>query len=113
MQIDEDRPWEQIGAVRRDCEPHRGTFLNALATIGLIFSVLSCFGGLAAIFGLPMCITAWILAEQDLKKIRARIMDPAGGRLVGGARLAAIDGVILSLGFGTLWLWAALSPFLP
>jgi hypothetical protein len=33
------RPWEQPGAVRRDCEPHRGPALLLLARVGLGLAV--------------------------------------------------------------------------
>jgi hypothetical protein len=36
--VNDDRPWDRPGAVRRDCEPHRGPALRLLggAGVGLV-----------------------------------------------------------------------------
>jgi hypothetical protein len=31
--VEEPRPWERPGAVRRDCEPHRGDWLQLRALV--------------------------------------------------------------------------------
>jgi hypothetical protein len=37
------RVWDWAGCARRDCEPHRGSFLQVLATITLVCAILSFF----------------------------------------------------------------------
>lgn len=69
--IEDDRPWEQpyraVG-VRRDCEPHRGVLILVLGILSLVI------GGI----GIPMGIAAWVMGHGDLKKMRAKQMDPEG-----------------------------------
>ena len=102
---EDGRPWEQPGAVRRDCEPHRGTWLLALADAGLLVGALSLALGVLAPLGLALGVTAWALASLDLGRMRAGLMDPAGREAAARARTRAVAGVALSLYAAALWGW--------
>jgi hypothetical protein len=99
---EEDRPWEREGAVRRDCQPHRGSLVLTLGIIGLAVSPLALCCG---IFSLPfivvsfsMGITAWVMAQGDLRKMRIGEMDPQGrGATTGGMVCGIIATVLTSL----------------
>jgi hypothetical protein len=97
---DESRPWERPGALRRDCEPHRGGMLRGLATAGLILPLagllLAPLVGFVA--GVSVGLTVWVLAGRDLAKMDAGRMDPDGRRLTQSARRLGLAGVLVSLG---------------
>ena len=64
-------------------EPHRGTLVLIL---GILSIVLQCF---------PLGLVAWILGSGDLKKIRARQMDPEGEGLTKAGWICGIIGTCL------------------
>jgi hypothetical protein len=99
------RPWERPGAVRRDCEAHRGTWLLALADAALLVGALSLALGFLAPLGLALGVTAWGLSSHDLGRMRAGLMDPAGQEAAARARTRAVAGVTLSLYAAALWGW--------
>ena len=97
----DERPWEQPGCVRRDCEPHRGRLLLAVGNVSLFcgfFTVAFFFTALVglavgnvsllcgalsfalfpALVGLLCGITAWWMARRDLGRMGTGLMDPAG-----------------------------------
>src|SRR5690348_3851263 len=83
---DSPRPWEQPGAVRRDCEPHRGPLLSRLAVVSVLLGLASlCFVpvGLVAV---PLAVGVWCTASGDLARMDAGLMDPEGRRLTEQAR---------------------------
>jgi len=84
---DEDRPWEQDyrPRVRRDCEPHRGTLILVLGILSIVIQPL----------GLMLGLPAWIMGQRDLKKMRARIMDPEGMGVTQAGWICGIIGTIL------------------
>jgi hypothetical protein len=98
----EDRPWEQPGAVRRDCEPHRGAALLLLGRVSLGCGLLGLLG-VTAPLGLALGCAVMALSEHDRGRMRAGEMDPAGGSLVAHADRYAAWGVVLSLFFGVAW----------
>ena len=103
-------PWQKVGALRRDCEPHRGRLLATLARWSILAGVasLTCiFPGLA---GLPLGITAWKMAKRDLVLIRRGDMDNSGLDQTEKAMTAAREGTVLSL-FG-LVLWSVAMGFI-
>lgn len=98
-------PWEQPGAVRRDCEPHRGDFLAWLSIASSICGAppsciywppLSLFAHAPSVIGLPLGILVFVLARRDLARMRCGLMDPAGQRSTNSARIAALVGVVLN-----------------
>ncbi len=94
---EEPRPWEQPGAVRRDCAPHRAELLSALGNTALVCSVLSPCGGAPALLSLPLAISVWALARGDLARMGAGAMDSTGRRRTAAAKALACTGVVLSL----------------
>ena len=98
-------PWERPGAVRRDCEPHRGQLVLKLADASLLLGAFAlCLGfvaGLAMAFG----AAAWALASRDLRRMQARLMDPGGLSGTALGRVRARAGVALSLYAALLWGW--------
>jgi ABC-type Fe3+ transport system permease subunit len=98
---DDPRPWEQPGAVRRDCAPHRGRLLNGLATTAVILFLLP---------PVALLLGSWVLVEagRDLRLMEAGLMDPAGIPYTRQARLAALGaalvGACLTAGVGALLL---------
>jgi hypothetical protein len=103
---DDDRPWEEPGCVRRDCEPHRGPFLRSMASFGTPLLYLSVFIPFLALLVIPVNITTWILARRDLARMRAGLMDPEGEvdtRWAGAVSLwQALVGVFLLVIWGLL-----------
>jgi len=96
-------------ALRRDCVPHRGPLIANLGTASLIIGGLSiCTCGLGAVLSLPLGITAWVLASQDLAQMRGGQMDSRGRSQTEAGRVSAMTGVLLSVvfaaGFALLWL---------
>ena len=113
------RPWEQLGAVRRDSEPHRGRLLLALSLFPLclyaVWHTLSCgrmgFGsalpvGAAAIavFDLTLnlagtTVGAWVyaLTRRDLRQMAGGKMDPRGGSQTLRAQMCAWLGMVLGV----------------
>ena len=93
-------PWEQPGAVRRDCEPERGGLIVTLGIIGLVCSVpaFGCcfFGSIFSIIGLSVSIPAWVLGQKDLRKMREYVMDPAGRPMTQAGMVCGIIGAVLS-----------------
>ncbi|MBL8796641.1 MAG: hypothetical protein JNM56_22255 [Planctomycetia bacterium] len=87
--------WDRKGAVRRDCEPHRGGLILTLGVIGLVGSLIHIF----AIVGLPLSIAAWVMGQGDLKLMAARQMDPQGMSNTQAGKVCGIIGTV----FGCLW----------
>src|SRR5262245_11632620 len=77
---DGPREWEARGAVRRDCEPHRGPLLTLLSVTGLILGGLSICLAVPALAALPLGAASWAMAARDLAEMGAGRMDRAGRR---------------------------------
>jgi hypothetical protein len=75
---EDDRPWEQPGAVRRDCDPHRGPLLAILGAVSLTIGGLFACIPATSLIALPLAIVTYSLARRDLAQMRAGRMDPAG-----------------------------------
>jgi hypothetical protein len=91
---EDDRPWEQPGAQRRDWESHRVGLLYALAgpcamglgpTAMLVWMeyvgphvVLAGAGFFACSLGLALAVIAHWMTGRDLEKMRMNFMDPEG-----------------------------------
>jgi hypothetical protein len=121
------RPWERPGAVRRDCEPHRGGLLRLMARSALAASALdmplSCIpvpdlvgsqnvppGGPVGSTWAPLVmatglaslavllgVSAAWLAGRDLLRMRSGETDPAGEKHTEGARQAGLWGAGLGM----------------
>ncbi len=97
-------PWRQVGQVRRDAEPHRGKLLLGLGITGLVLSGL--YG--LCVLGIPVGLTAWALAQQDLRRMRWQEVDPKGEMLTRVGQTCGLVGALL----GGAWLFAFLTFFL-
>ena len=81
---DDDRPWDQPGAVRRDCAPHRSHLVQTLGTIGLVSGCLALPGCVCScllplsLTALGFGITAWVMGRNDLRNMDAGVTDPSG-----------------------------------
>jgi hypothetical protein len=100
--VTDRQPWEEPGAVRRDCEPHRaallGLIVRAGAPLALVSAILNSIWPLGVALGLrgfgptgldlaalPATAATWGLAggvgwasRRDLALMRAGRMDPEG-----------------------------------
>lgn len=95
----EDRPWERPGAVRRDCEPHRGGWLLALGCASMMLGMASVALAFPGLVGLPLGLAVCLLARRDLREMAAGRMDPAGmGRTERARGIAAVGVVASALG---------------
>src|SRR5690348_2510613 len=105
-----ERPWEGPGAVRRDCEPHRGPLLGVLGGLALLCALLSpallCL--VPPPLGLEGFVPSWLagvalggvvftLARRDLRRMAAGLMDPEGEAATEGARNRAFGAVVVGL----------------
>jgi hypothetical protein len=77
-------PWEEPGAVRRDCEPHRTPWLYLLAWLTLLAAILSLMCPLFVLVALPLLFGLRAAARRDLRLMDAGRMDPAGRQVAEG-----------------------------
>jgi len=110
---DDESPWQRRGAMRLDCEPHRGELVSLLGTASLVLGVLSLCGGVTGLVGLPMGIAAWRMARADLAKMRAGLMDRRGEPKTRRGGDNAVFGILLSLLFVAVYALLVLDRFLP
>jgi len=99
----DDRPWEALGAFRRDCAPHRAHLIKLLGILSMSCGIGSFCLGITAVGGLIFGITTCCLAGSDLHKMSAGLMDPGGKgeTVIADARGRA--GICCSILFGSLW----------
>jgi hypothetical protein len=94
-------PWEQPGAFRLDCDPHRGDLLRTLAwadqTLGL-FSLVPILGIVPGPGALTLALTVWLIATRDLRRMQRGVMDPEGRDMTRDARVTAGWAVYWALG---------------
>jgi hypothetical protein len=100
--VEDERPWEQLGALRRDYEPHRGHLLLTCAVASAVCSPFAFLLVCPGLFTLPATVVICWLAGRELAEVAAGRMDPGGARWLVVARFAAAMGA----GF-TLVFWAA------
>lgn len=65
-------------------EPHRGTMILIFGILGIVCCL---------IFG----IVAWVMGQNDLKKMDAGQMDPSGRGMTNAGRILGIVGVVLQI----------------
>lgn len=80
-------------------KPHRGPVVLTLGILGIV----PCF----------ICgIVAWVLANSDLREMRAGRMDPAGEGMTRAGKICGIVGICVTAGFIALYvLWLAMIMF--
>jgi hypothetical protein len=98
---DDSRPWERSGFVRRDCAPHRANVLMLLATVAVVLGLSSFCLVFTGWLGFILGGVVRHLADCDLAKMRAGVMDPNGRRQTEAAREQALWGMFYG-GFGGL-----------
>ncbi len=113
MYEEEELPWEEDRAIRRDCEPHRAKLVSNLGVAGLLFGVVSFCGGATGLLGLPLGLTALVMAHRDLAKIRAGTMDRRGEKRTRRGGDAGLVGALLSLVGAAAWAALVVDRFLP
>jgi hypothetical protein len=59
-----------------DYPPHRAGLLFGLAMASWVLGVLSAGSLLPSVLGLPLGVTAWLMARYDLARMRAGLLDP-------------------------------------
>jgi hypothetical protein len=96
---DEDHPIRRRGYSggypRRDGEPHRGVLILVLGIVSLAAMFLNGCYLLGVLIGLPLGITAWVLGNGDLRKIKNREMDEEGLGMTQAGWICGMIGVIL------------------
>jgi len=105
-------PWEWPGAVRRDCEPHRGPLLLVLGTVSLIFGVLGFWLQFMALPDAPLGLVVWLLAWRDLRRMRAGRMDPDGETATSYACRFGFGGALASIFVLLVFVWLELVPMI-
>jgi hypothetical protein len=88
--------WEGAFGPRRDAEPHRGPLLLTLAIISLVALPFSSCYGIGALVGLPLGLTAWVMGQNDLAKMRKNLMDVQGHSITHAAWVCGIIGTVLN-----------------
>ncbi len=87
----------QTGTMNAYLKPHRG---GLILTFGIL-SLLSCmFSLLCSVFGFVgfgFSISAWIMANADLREIRGGTMDPSGEGQTSVGRILSIIHIVLSV----------------
>jgi hypothetical protein len=106
MPGDDLHPWDRAGAVRRDCEPHRGHLLLVLGYAGAACGLLSCLF-LPGIGAVVLGVAVEAMARADLAKMRQGRMDPAGKAATERARswadFGGALGAVIGVPSGLLW----------
>jgi hypothetical protein len=100
---DDERPWEQPGAVRRDCEPHRAWLLHLLGDVGRALGLLTLMCGPVGMAALPLGLVVRRMARHDLEAMRRGLMDPSGEARTRQAIRLATDGAGAAVVLGALW----------
>lgn len=92
------QPWEEPGAVRRDCESHRGALLQQLAKASAWLAVAApVFAFLPALVALHFGLVVVIMARSDLAKMELGRIDPTGETQTREASDLAMGGILLSV----------------
>ena len=103
-------PWEQPGATRLDCEPHRGPLLLFGGRVCFLLGVLSLCGGITALLAMPLGVAVRVAARRDLALMARGLMDSAGELPARKAEWAAERGMLAAFCLGILaggWLLLA------
>ena len=105
--VEEPRPWEEPGAVRRDVAPHMGELLRWLATISLACSASGVLLVIPAVVGVLLGSGTASLAERDPDWMGCGKLDPGGRAQTHQANLRAENarylGILAPLPCLLLW----------
>jgi hypothetical protein len=71
-------PWQLPGAVRRDCEPHRGELLRRLDLVAVLLAWAGALLIVPSLLALALVAFIRFLARHDLALMRRGLLDPAG-----------------------------------
>jgi hypothetical protein len=104
---EDKRPWEQPGAVRRDCQPHRGNMLILLGAVGATVGALGIVLFVPAVVALVVGIITYREAKRDLAEMKAGRMDPGGRSRVLRAQDLGVTSITVGAA-GTIWFAAIL-----
>jgi hypothetical protein len=108
----DDRPWEQPGAFRLDCEPHRGDLIRGLGRCAQVTCVAGlCLPGLLPL-PLGLGLAAWLLARRDLREMDASRRDPAGRAATRDGQKRGLDAVWSAAFLVMLWALVAAAALL-
>ncbi len=101
IEPEDDRPWEQPGEFRRDCEPHQGPVLLWFSkTLRILALFGACLPPLVLLYPI-FAVVALVLIRADETEIRHGRMDPEGLPFLQAARQNARIALFVSL------FWAA------
>jgi len=91
--------------------PHRGGLILFLGIMGALCGALGLCCGVPAVGGLAFGIPAWVMAANDLHKMRTGMMDMRGMANTQSGQSYAVVGVLLSLlcGGGWMMMWVLTS----
>lgn len=98
-----EKPWEERGAMRRDCEPHRGGLILALGRVSLCLAIPGLLGvffwafAAASLLGSGLGFTVSLMARDDLEQMERKTMDPDGRSSTEAGQRAASIGSILGV----------------
>jgi hypothetical protein len=88
---------------RRDCEPHRGSFLQLLGAASMLLGILSICFLLPSLAGVPLGLWVWRMARLDQEQMHSGLMDPDGKEAVEVAHRWAVDGLRLCVISWCIW----------
>jgi hypothetical protein len=71
------QPWEQVGALRRDCAPHRAHLLLRVGSVAFLLSLLSPLA-VPGVVAIALGAAVHEMGKRDLARMAAGRMDPAG-----------------------------------
>jgi hypothetical protein len=98
LESEAQAPWGRSPRVlRRDCTPHRGRLLRSLAFLSMGCAWLTFLLWVPGLVGAGLGIAIWRLADDDLAKMRAGLVDPDGQFDTADARSLAIPSFFISL----------------
>jgi hypothetical protein len=84
--------------LRRDAEPHRAGLLRFLSTVSVVTGAV----------GIPVSVVAgiitWVMANNDLAKMKEGVMDRTGMLRTRQCRDTALIGAVLGVTIGAVWL---------
>lgn len=113
-EIDESdvRPWAKPGAVRRDCEPHRGKLIVFAGRLSITMGLTGCCMPLLLLPAWGLLLFALVVSRQDLPLIERGLMDRDGETMTRHGGRAALVGMLVSLISSGIWLYILIDALL-